>query len=80
MHDPDYIVQFKNGDIGIYDTKSGMTRTSKETSAKSDALQKYVAKNKKLVGGIVSESSAGWYVFAGPKYNADLKDWERLKM
>lgn len=77
---PDYIVQFKNCDIGIYDTKSGMTRTSKETSAKSDALQKYMSKNKKLVGGIVSESSAGWYVFAGPKYNADLKDWKRLEM
>lgn len=77
---PDYIVQFKNGDIGIYDTKSGITRTSKETGAKSDSLQKYISKNKRVVGGIVSESSAGWYVFSDSEYSNDLKEWKRFEI
>lgn len=45
---PDYIVQFKDGTIGIYDTKSGMTATSAETATKSDSLQAYIRTNKKL--------------------------------
>lgn len=77
---PDYIIQFSDGKVGIFDTKSGITRTSKETEAKSDALQKYISEQKNVVGGIVSESSAGWYTFSGKKYKPDLNDWERLEI
>lgn len=78
---PDYIVVFKDGSIGIYDTKSGMTASSEETGAKSDALVSYIAKGKKrLKGGIVVFDKTGSFVFVGRQYNADLKakGWERL--
>jgi type III restriction enzyme len=80
---PDYVVEFKNGTIGIYDTKSGMTASSEETGAKSDALVAYLAKDKKrLRGGIVVFDKTGSFVFTGKQYNVDLKakGWERLEI
>lgn len=78
----DYIVQFKDGSIGIYDPKSGFTKTSAETAAKSDALQAYIAKHKKkrLRGGIVSKTRAGWSIFSGSLYTSDDSKWERLDL
>ena len=77
----DYIVQFKDGSIGIYDPKSGFTKTSAETAAKSDALQAYIAKHKKmkLKGGIVSKTRAGWSIFSGSTYSSDDAKWNRLE-
>lgn len=53
----DFIVKFKDGRIGLYDTKSGMT--AKEAKAKAEALQKYIKeqnkKGKNLIGGIVAQ-------------------------
>jgi type III restriction enzyme len=80
---PDYIVQFKDGSIGIYDTKSGMTATSAETAAKSNALQAYIKIDKKrLRGGIVFFDKTGSFVFTGNKYSHDIadKEWERLEI
>lgn len=81
---PDYIIYFENGDIGIYDTKSGMTAESDETGAKSDVLQKYISErsNKHLTGGIVVLKPSGMFVFKGKKYdkNTTNKGWDRLKL
>ncbi len=80
---PDYVVQFKDGAIGVYDTKSGMTATSAETAAKSDALQAYIkADNKRLRGGIVIFDKTGSFVFTEKTYNIDLqmKGWQRLEL
>lgn len=80
---PDYIVQFKDGLIGIYDTKSGMTATSAETAAKADALQAYIrADKKRLRGGIVIFDKTGSFVFSGEEYDSDLqtKGWQRLEI
>lgn len=79
---PDYIVEFKDGSIGIYDTKSGMTASSEETGAKSDALIAYLARDKRLRGGIVVLDRTGKFVFTGKQYSADLKakGWERLEI
>lgn len=77
---PDYIVQFSNGAIGIYDTKSGFTKDTKEAAAKSDALCAYISKIKKLKGGFVSQRPAGWFVFMGPKYTSDESKWSRLDL
>ncbi len=79
---PDYVVQMKDGSIGLYDTKSGMTATSAETAAKSDALQVYITKDERLHGGIVVGDKTGTFVFAGKRYNPDLSSagWERLKL
>lgn len=79
---PDYIVLFKDGSIGIYDPKSGFTKTSKDTAAKSNALQAYIKKHKglKLKGGVVSSTSAGLFVFTGPTYTPDDSKWKRLEV
>jgi hypothetical protein len=69
-------VKFVDGSIGIYDTKSGITAESKETSAKSDALQKYISSNKKLklMGGIVENSPSGWKIQIKDEWK-DLRDF-----
>jgi type III restriction enzyme len=53
----DWIVKYKNGKIGLFDTKAGITaETAKE---KAEGLAKYIKeenkKGKKLFGGIVIE-------------------------
>lgn len=79
---PDYIVHFVDGKTGIFDTKSGFTKDSKETAAKSDALQKYISgqKTKKLQGGIVSQRTAGWFICSLKKYSSKDSDWERFEL
>jgi type III restriction enzyme len=49
---PDFIVKYTDGIIGIYDTKSIGDRVD-DTKVKAEALQKYIKEQKKVVGGIV---------------------------
>lgn len=53
---PDFIVQFKDKKIGIFDTKS-VNRDVDDVKLKAEALQKYITeekeRGKKLIGGIV---------------------------
>lgn len=68
----DFVVRFKDGTIGLYDTKGGQTiMTAKE---KSDGLQAYIKANlragKKIVGGIIANTqprdfSGRWMVYTG---------------
>jgi len=53
----DFIVKFKDGTIGLFDTKQGST--AKNAGPKAVALQKYIKKYKKLKiwGGIIVPSS-----------------------
>ena len=67
---PDFIVKFKNGDVGIYDTKPIDFRVE-DTKVKAEALSKYIKninKNRgnapKVIGGIVVQQRSGgkfWY-------------------
>jgi type III restriction enzyme len=81
---PDYIVKFNDGRIGIFDTKSGITKDSNETKAKSDALQVYIQnelkQGRKIFGGIVDSRRSGLFFYTGPKYVSDVEDkhWERV--
>lgn len=81
---PDFIVCYKNGSIGIYDTKSGITAEMNETKAKSNALQSYIGKhtNKKLKGGIIQSTPAGMFVFEGKDYSLDTNatGWARFNL
>lgn len=59
---PDFIIKFKNGKIGIFDTKS-MTNNILDTSEKAEALQAYLKETNRndLFGGIIintNEASA----------------------
>lgn len=86
----DFIVQFKDGSLGLFDTKSG--KTIKDAREKSDGLQEYIESqnksNKKIRGGIVSNTnsrdySGRWvcYQGQGSELNPDdFSNWETLEL
>lgn len=81
---PDWIILFKDGTVGIFDTKKGRTATDSDTSYKAQALQKKLKEfGKKYVGGIVVEEGSVWYYNNSPKYSFkdgqsvnDSKEWK----
>lgn len=81
---PDYIVRFKDGGVGIYETKSGSTATERPTFDKSDALQAFIHEQQqtgmRITGGIVNSRKEGLFVYAKPDYTPDVSKWERLSL
>jgi type III restriction enzyme len=66
---PDYIVEFSDGKIGIFETKDEEDRDEDTyTQAKNEALQKYIEKenknrkSQKLLGGIVFLKNNTWII------------------
>src|SRR3989339_392089 len=80
----DFIVNFKDGRIGLFDTKSGWT--AETAGRKSDGLQRYIKeqnkKGKKLFGGIVIPKSGSFYTYTDIPYKHDkqLTDWKILEI
>ena len=80
----DFIVNFKDGRIGLFDTKSGWT--AETAGRKSDGLQRYIKeqnkKGKKLFGGIVYPKSGSFYTYTDIpyKYDKQLMDWKILEI
>ena len=70
---PDFIIKFKNGFIGIFDTKA-IGRAEDDNKNKSNALQKYIKEQiesgKKMVGGLVVKSGQHFRYFNQPEYKA----------
>lgn len=66
---PDYIVQFVDGRIGIFDTKCGWT--AEDAAPKANALQNYIAKHEelKLFGGIINVVNGRFYLNDKPDYD-----------
>jgi len=66
---PDYIVEFSDGRIGIFETKDESDRDADTyTKAKDEALQEYIAKEnktrktQKLFGGIIAHMNGEWKI------------------
>jgi len=85
---PDYLAQFTDGRVGIFETKDmGDRDGGTYTKAKAEKLQEYIKEQKgqKLFGGIVIEKSDGWKINQKPAYDwgkcerNDWSDWEKLK-
>lgn len=81
----DFVVKFKDGRIGLFDTKSGMT--AKDAGPRSEGLQKYIKtenkKGKKLWGGIVIYVNGTWRYNDKEKYHYDpnkLSSWKLLEI
>ncbi|MDO8735141.1 MAG: DEAD/DEAH box helicase family protein [Elusimicrobiota bacterium] len=85
----DFIIKFKDGKIGLFDTKGELTLKSGKT--KIDGLYKYIQsenkKSKKLFGGVVANTDSrnyrGRWVYFGTE-SKNLKDnnfdnWETLE-
>ncbi|MFA5248035.1 MAG: DEAD/DEAH box helicase family protein [Patescibacteria group bacterium] len=72
---PDFLVMFKNGKIGIYDTKA-VGYQEDDNKVKAEALQKYIAgenKRKKkdfLIGGLVVKNGDHFRVNSDLKYES----------
>jgi type III restriction enzyme len=80
---PDFIVSYKDGKIGIFDTKAGQTATSTDTKLKAEALQAYIkeSKDKNLFGGIAisDKQYKNWRINQDQKYDFITGSWNNLK-
>ena len=85
----DFIVRFKDGRTGLFDTKSG--RTIKDAREKNNGLQTYIKEHGKggdIFGGLVSNTdsrnySERWVVYtgAGADLTADtFNNWDSLEI
>lgn len=82
----DFVVKYKDGKIGLFDTKSG--NTIKDAREKSDGLQEHIKKHKNISGGIVANTnskdfSGRWmcYKGQGTELNPDdFSNWELLEI
>lgn len=64
---PDFLILFKNGKVGIFDTKAGKGYNENDNEEKSNALQQYIvdenSKGKNLVGGLVIKNNGNFYYY-----------------
>jgi len=79
----DFIIQFEDGTVGLFDTKSG--RTAEDAGTRHDGLYNYIQaenkKGKKLIGGIIVESNETWRYNDKKEYHFDendMSDWKIL--
>ena len=84
---PDFIIQFKDGSVGIFDTKSGRTAETGDAGPRAEGLQKYIKeqneKGKKLWGGIVININGSWRYNDNEVYTyneKDLSSWKLLSL
>lgn len=70
---PDFIISFVDGSIGIFDTKA-IGFNENDNVSKSNALYKYVSderfKGKNIVGGLVVYTSQGFKYFSESQYKS----------
>ena len=82
---PDFVVKNRNI-VYLLDTKSGITARSGETANKSNALQKWIKKNKstydfEIKGGIVIFTYPNWLINRKDNYVYEGQDdWECLNL
>lgn len=81
----DFIVQLKNGDMWILDTKKG--QTAEGAKERANGLARYIKeqknKGKKLFGGIAIPADGQWRYNDNDEYGYnpnDLKDWKFLDL
>jgi type III restriction enzyme len=88
---PDYLVQFADGRLGMFETKDAGDRDGTTyTKAKAEKLQEYIKeqskKGKKLFGGIVILTNGIWRINQKLTYEwekclrNDWADWDELKI
>ncbi len=68
---PDYIIRYKDGTIGIYDTKSGFTADNEHVRQKANALQRYIREHEdmNLKGGIINVKNGSFYLQNSEDYD-----------
>jgi len=81
----DFIMLMKDGRVGLFDTKAGIT--AETAGSRAEGLADYIAaqnkKGKKLWGGIVVHDKKSWRYHSGKGYVFDeknLKGWDFLDL
>lgn len=81
----DFIFKLKDGTIGLFDTKSGMT--AKDACSRAEGLQRYIKaqnkRGKKVWGGIAIYENGSWRYNDSEKYEYNpnnLSSWEILEL
>jgi type III restriction enzyme len=81
----DFIFKLKDGTIGLFDTKSGMT--AKDAGSRAEGLQRYIKaqnkRGKKVWGGIAIYENGSWRYNDSEKYEYNpnnLSSWEILEL
>ena len=83
---PDWIVKFKDGRLGIFDTKLGATAKEEEAGPRAEGLYKYLDSldkpRKRIFGGIVVNKGGTWRLNDNEKYSYDddLTNWKVLQI
>ena len=82
---PDFIIQFKDGRIGIFETKGDRTAETTDARPRAEGLYRYIkAQNKlgkTLFGGIAINKNGSWRYNDNETYvynENDLRDWKIL--
>lgn len=69
---PDFIVKFKDGRIGIFDTKAGRGYNEEDNRIKSNALYKYISeerfKGNNIIGGLVILDGSNFRLYQESSY------------
>ena len=80
---PDFIVKFKDGSIGIFDTKAGKGFNENDNEIKSNALYKYISEErfngKNIIGGLVIKENGKFKYYQQATYKSYLESpelWE----
>lgn len=84
---PDFIVKFKDGSVGIFDTKPINLRIE-DTTIKANALIEYISRMNfnrgfapRIIGGIVVKQVSQFYIFTGNQYHdysSSTDGWENF--
>lgn len=81
----DFVIQMKDGSIGLFDTKGGLT--AQTAKSRAEGLAKYIEeqnkKGKKLFGGIMLLDGDSWRYSNEKKYEynpEDLSKWKFLSL
>lgn len=85
---PDWIYKKKDGTIGIWDTKGGITASATETKDKAEELQRHIEslnnpsrEGIRYEGGIVIKANAIWYYNSNKEYqyqDGSTEGWEKM--
>ena len=81
---PDFIISFKNGSYGIFDTKAGMGFNENDNEEKSNALYSYISSEryngKNLIGGlVVQDNNENFKIYQKPlykPYRENPEEWD----
>lgn len=79
----DFIIQFNDGRIGLFDTKDGIFASDAEAGPRHTGLYNYLQNHNNVFGGILVNDNGLWKYNANKEYHynsQDLSEWTLLNI